>query len=201
MFSMTAVGAEARPAAPGAGRPLAAHEVWTPSEIERFYGLVARDLWAYLVATTGDRSLADDVAQESFVRLFAVPEGRVAFESDEHRRRYLYRIATNLVRDHQRASRRRPSAAVEEIDRAAGPNGVRGRTPNPAASVDVRRALLKMRPRERELLWLAHVEEHSHQEIAGVLGLGSSSVRVMLFRARRKLAELLGVATAATGGL
>jgi RNA polymerase sigma-70 factor (ECF subfamily) len=191
VFLLSAASAEVRTAAPGAGRPLAAQAVWSPAEIERFYGLVARDLWAYLVATTGDRSLADDVAQESFVRLFAAT---VVFESDEHRRRYLYRIATNLVRDHHRAARKRPSAPVEEIDRAPGANGAPGRTPNPAARIDVRRALQQMKPRERELLWLAHVEEHSHEEIAGFLGLGSSSVRVMLFRARRKLAGLLGVA-------
>jgi len=189
VFLLSAAAA-VRTGAPGAGQPLAAREAWAPAEIERFYGLVARDLWAYLVATTGDRSLADDVAQESFVRLFAAA---VLFESDEHRRRYLYRIATNLVRDHQRAARKRPSAPVEEIDRAPGPNGIPGRTPNPAALIDVRRALLHMKPRERELLWLAHIEEYSHQEIAGLLGLGSSSVKVMLFRARRKLAGFLGV--------
>jgi RNA polymerase sigma-70 factor (ECF subfamily) len=44
---------------------------------------------------------------------------------------------------------------------------------------------------ERALLWLAYVEGHQHTEIAEMLGLKSLSVRVLLFRARRKLVNLL----------
>lgn len=49
----------------------------------------------------------------------------------------------------------------------------------------------KLKTRERALLWLAYVEGHQHAEIAEMLGLKSLSVRVLLFRARRKLAALL----------
>ena len=52
-------------------------------------------------------------------------------------------------------------------------------------------ALLQMRPRDRQLLWLAHAEGYSRREIAEVTGLGSASVRILLFRARRKIARLL----------
>jgi RNA polymerase sigma-70 factor (ECF subfamily) len=48
-----------------------------------------------------------------------------------------------------------------------------------------------MRPRDRQLLWLAHAEGYSHREIAEVTGLGSASIRLLLFRARRKIARLL----------
>jgi RNA polymerase sigma-70 factor (ECF subfamily) len=53
-------------------------------------------------------------------------------------------------------------------------------------------ALAQMRPRDRQLLWLAHAEGYSHNEIAEVMGLGSASIRLLLFRARRKIARLLG---------
>ena len=46
-------------------------------------------------------------------------------------------------------------------------------------------------PRDRALLWLAHVEGYDHREIARVLGLQESSVRVILFRARKKLEKEL----------
>ena len=49
----------------------------------------------------------------------------------------------------------------------------------------------ELKPRERALLWLAHVEEADHDEIGEALGLKSKSVRVLLFRARKKLAEIL----------
>jgi RNA polymerase sigma-70 factor (ECF subfamily) len=48
-----------------------------------------------------------------------------------------------------------------------------------------------MRPRERQLLWLAHAEGYTHREIAEVTGLASASIRLLLFRARRKIARLL----------
>jgi RNA polymerase sigma-70 factor (ECF subfamily) len=48
-----------------------------------------------------------------------------------------------------------------------------------------------MRPRDRQLLWLAHAEGYSHKEIAEITGLRAGSVRLLLYRARRKMARLL----------
>ena len=56
---------------------------------------------------------------------------------------------------------------------------------------DVQRVFKKLKPRERELLWLGHVEQFSHREIAEILGLKPGSIRLLLFRARRKLAAVL----------
>ena len=52
-------------------------------------------------------------------------------------------------------------------------------------------ALADMRPRDRQLLWLAHAEGYSHREIAEITGLATASIRLLLFRARRKIARLL----------
>jgi RNA polymerase sigma-70 factor (ECF subfamily) len=52
-------------------------------------------------------------------------------------------------------------------------------------------ALGRMRPRDRQLLWLAYAEGYSHREIAAITGLASASIRLLLFRARRKIARLL----------
>jgi RNA polymerase sigma-70 factor (ECF subfamily) len=49
------------------------------------------------------------------------------------------------------------------------------------------------------MLWLAHAEGYSHREIAQVMGLNTASVRLLLFRARRKIAGLLRASTAADG--
>jgi RNA polymerase sigma-70 factor (ECF subfamily) len=53
------------------------------------------------------------------------------------------------------------------------------------------RALAQMRPRDRQILWLAHAEGYTHHEIAQITGLASASIRLLLFRARRKIARLL----------
>src|SRR5919201_7033510 len=68
-----------------------------------FYERTAPSLWGYLARISGDRQVADDLLQESYYRLL---KAREAFESETHRRNYLYRVATNLVRDSRRGFRR-----------------------------------------------------------------------------------------------
>jgi RNA polymerase sigma-70 factor (ECF subfamily) len=60
-----------------------------------------------------------------------------------------------------------------------------------SARADLSRAMAHLTARERDLLWLAYAEGSSHREIADSLGLKSGSIRLLLFRARRRLAWLL----------
>jgi RNA polymerase sigma-70 factor (ECF subfamily) len=151
-----------------------------------FYQRTAGALWAYLSRVSGDRALADDLTQEAYLRLL-----RAGFsgESEEHRRRYLFRIASNLLTDHRRR-RREVATAPDELPEArvegAAPAGDGG-----ALRRDLSRLLLALSPRHRQVVWLAHVEGASHREIAASLGVGEASVRLILFRARRKLAAEL----------
>jgi RNA polymerase sigma-70 factor (ECF subfamily) len=154
-----------------------------------FYERTARPLWAYLSRMSGDARLADDLLQETYYRFLRAD---VSHESDAHRRNYLFRIATNLVRD----LRRRPRVAeshftdgredVEHADplSADAANGAVRR-------LDLARSMARLKPRERDLLWLAYAQGSSHKEIAETLGLKTASVKLLLFRARRRLAGLL----------
>src|SRR5439155_9780161 len=67
-----------------------------------FYERAARPVWVYLSRMTGDAQLADDLLQDTYYR-FLRAEHRCT--SDAHRRNYLFRIATNLVRDERRRLR------------------------------------------------------------------------------------------------
>jgi len=148
-----------------------------------FYDRTAGALWGYLSRISGDRQVADDLLQESYYRLL---KAAVPFESETHRRNYLYRIATNLVWDAQRGPRPLFDTAVEMADMPApeGPVDAEGRA-------DVRRAFGRLKPRERALLWLAYANGSSHSEIAEALGLKTGSIKLLLFRARRRLAATL----------
>ena len=165
-----------------------------------FYDRTARALWAYLSRVTGSGAVADDLLQEAYYRLLTT---RTGFDDDAHRRNYLFRIATNLVHDRHRrsASESRVFGAWRHDDtesRAAAGAGAaavdREESERRARSADLHRALARLKPRDREMLWLAYAEGSSHSEIAGALGLRMGSVRVLLFRARRRLAALLDVA-------
>jgi RNA polymerase sigma-70 factor (ECF subfamily) len=56
---------------------------------------------------------------------------------------------------------------------------------------DVRQLLAELKPRDQQLLWLAYVEGFSRREIAPLLGGQEESVRVLLLRARERMALLL----------
>ena len=146
----------------------------------RFHAEVAPRLWAYLRSHVADRGEADDLAQEAFTRVLA---STFTPESDEHLVRYLYRTAGNLLRDRGRAAARGTTVPLDEAER--------GETPRPAVRIDLERALRALRPRDRELLWLAHVEGIEQRAIAELVGVSAGSVRVMLFRARQRLAKLM----------
>jgi RNA polymerase sigma-70 factor (ECF subfamily) len=145
-------------------------------------------VWAYLARITGDARLADDLLQEAYYRFLRT---RSEFESDDHRRNYLFRIATNLVRDH----RRRLGHAERHLAETVQPDefSARGHEGDRAVRrLDLARAMEQMKPRERSLLWLAYVQGCSHEEIAAVLGLRKASLKALLFRARKRLLRLLG---------
>jgi RNA polymerase sigma-70 factor, ECF subfamily len=147
-----------------------------------FYERTARPLWAYLARVSGNRALADDLLQECYLRFLSarIPEDELAC------RRYLFRIGTNLMRDHWR----RPShTALEDLPQqpVAPPDPMR--TEALDAQQVLALALPSLRPRERQLLWLAYAEGASHREIAQIMGLRETSIRILLFRARHKLAR------------
>lgn len=147
-----------------------------------FYELTARPLWAYLARTTGDSRIADDLLQETYYRLLRV---RTAFESEDHRRHYLFRIATNLARDHHRRPR------IEQVDAEQAPAADARTSERVMARIDLGRAMEQLKPRERSLLWLAYAQGWSHEEIAASLGLKTASLKCLLHRARRRLIGLL----------
>lgn len=146
-----------------------------------FYEQTAQRLRSYLrSALRDDAGLADDMLQESYFRLFKadLPIGM----DFAWRRNYLYRIATNLIRDHRRSHHMQ--ALPEERQFATDEHSL-------DEARDVRHMFGGLKPKERELLWLAYVERFSHSEIAGLLQTGTASIRPMLARARANFAAIL----------
>jgi len=152
------------------------------AEFRAFHARTARSLAAYLRRSLPAEDVEDSV-QEAYLRLLRTPHAHLPLDE---RRAYLYRIAANLVNDAWRARKKAPVTHAE-------PDALPGRTTNQAAQVDVSRAMGRLRVQERTMLWLASVEQASHREIASALSIKEASVRVLLSRARQKLAGALGI--------
>lgn len=142
------------------------------------YQATAKPLWRYIARVSGRQDIADDVLQESYFRLLRSERSAMKLADA---RPYLFRIATNLLHDRWR---RGDDLQFEE-----------GYEPTiesqPERALDAIRVLQRLKPRARELLWLAYMEGMTHREIANITGLNVMSVRIMLLRARREAAALL----------
>jgi RNA polymerase sigma-70 factor, ECF subfamily len=150
------------------------------SAFRLFYEQTATPLLRYLIGITRMPDIADDVLQETYCRFLTA---RLPEMDDRQARNYLFRIATNLIRDRWRRS----EPASPPADLVQTPVSA----PHLDRSLGVRQAFDRLKPRERQLLWLAYVEGSNHQEIAKHTGLQPGSIRLLLFRARRKLADLI----------
>src|SRR5262249_34734894 len=156
-----------------------ADERTTQGEFESFYLRTARTLHGYLCRLSHDPATADEVLQETYIRMLNLPP----FD-EVARKAYLFKTATNLLRDRWRKTRREKQwwelTVVEELVQQ-----------NFNLPVDMASVFDALSVQERAILWLAHVEELSHKEIGAVLSVKEKSVRVMVFRAREKAKALL----------
>jgi RNA polymerase sigma-70 factor (ECF subfamily) len=143
------------------------------------YAATAKPLWAYIARVSGRSDLANDVLQETYCRFLTSKLGNV---EPAQAKPYLFRIATNLLHDRWRKGEDTPWSEPREI----------GFERDLDTQIDVRDLMQQLKPRERQLLWLAYVEGMTHSEIARATGLRSMSIRILLFRARQRAAELLG---------
>jgi len=168
-------------AAIGTAAPRRPDRPMNEAQFEAFYRKTAGGIWSYIYRMTGDAAMADDLLQKTFFRfLRSNPE----IADEDHLRRYVYKTATNLVFDHFRETKRERAHAAEVVQAESRPDRSDMRH-------DMSRVFADLKPQERALLWMAHVEGNSHQEIAEAIGVKAKSIKVMLFRARKRLGEML----------
>jgi RNA polymerase sigma factor (sigma-70 family) len=139
---------------------------------------------------SGDRAEAEDVAQETMLRLWRVaPEWR---QGEAKVATWAYRVATNLCTDRFRSRRRQSRVALDDAPDVA----------DPAVSADTRlveadraaalqAALAQLPDRQRQAVVLRHIEGLSNTEIAEVMGLGVEAVESLTARGKRALAAVL----------
>jgi RNA polymerase sigma-70 factor, ECF subfamily len=160
---------------------LAAFEEVVRRHQRRVYGVALRIVRAH--------DVADDVAQEAFVRAWRSLD---RFELGRPFGPWVCRIAANLAVNHVRSPRAREEGLPE--GHAETPSA----EPGPLAAVldaEAKRvldeAVTGLSPEQRAVFVLRAVEEMSYEEIAGALGISPGTVMSRLFRARERLAKTL----------
>ncbi len=152
------------------------------------YEEAAPKLRAYIRRSCGNAALADDVLQETFYRFLRAD---LPVREKHQMKGYLYRTASSLVADHWRRLKRERRWSLESFFRRERAQIPPAMGPGTGRDSTAMRLFARLKPQERDLLWLAYVEGFDHREIATALQLAEKSVRVLLFRARKKLAVLL----------
>jgi RNA polymerase sigma-70 factor, ECF subfamily len=163
-----------------AGEPAANASAMGEAEFERLYRATSGPILGYLTAVLGRRDVADDLLQETYCRFLAQGPAKAGLET-EAARRYLFRIAGNLLRDRWRMGEGQAFSEPVEAGVAADFD----------TALEIGAMLRQLNVKERTLLWLAYVEGMDHAEIAAATGLGRLSVRTLLLRARRRAKRLL----------
>ncbi len=135
-----------------------------------------------------DPDLAQDVAQETFVRAFRFYE---SFRNDSAFFTWLYRIAVNLCLDAHRKARFRHTEPIEACDESTEPEDP---SPGPERLAEMRQlvkhvdvALDTLSPNHKAILLLRESEGLSYEEISRVLRIPTGTVMSRLFHARMKL--------------
>ena len=143
-------------------------------------------LLRYLTRYTGDPEEAADAVQETYLRLVERPP-----ERDDNLRRWLYVVATNVVRD--RRKKHHETALAEGSEQRISSDDA-----DPLTLLEqnerrraVREVLGKLSTKERTIL-LMREEGFLHREIAETVGTTTKSIGTMLVRALNKLAQDLG---------
>jgi RNA polymerase sigma-70 factor, ECF subfamily len=157
----------------------------------------------YLTHLTGERALAEDLFQETWVRV--LERGR-QYRSDRPFVAWLLSIARNLAVDLLRKKRPLSLDALESPEEGGGPRSLaRSSGPSPFDTLAAREqqdrvtAVVAGLPAAyRELLFLRFTEEMSLQEIARVTGLALPTVKSRLYRGLAHLAARLGAAARAS---
>lgn len=156
--------------------------------LERAFAEHRAALIRYATRLTGDPDVAEDVVQETFVRLMERPP-----EETDGVRGWLFVVATNLVRDARRTAGRR----AKLLRRWSAPDPGVSRVADPHAALEraerarrVRDALSALSMRDRTVL-LMREEGFTHREIAEAAGTTTKSVGTIVARALDKLAGLL----------
>jgi RNA polymerase sigma-70 factor (ECF subfamily) len=150
---------------------------------ERHHGAV----FHFFCRMTGNRTVAEDLTQEVFVRML---KHRLTYRDDGSFETWMFGIARNAGVDHFRKRKPVYQLGDETADRAAdAPGPARQAEQNQETSL-LMEALLRLREDRRELIVLTRYREMKHEQIAELLGVDTGTIKVRIHRAIKELRDI-----------
>jgi RNA polymerase sigma-70 factor, ECF subfamily len=142
-----------------------------------------------------DRALAEDLAQEGFLRVF---QRLHTYDPERKFSSWFFQVLRNVTIDYLRVNRL-PTTSLDELTEGGFEGAAADRTSSSPEHLAgqgelagaLEQALTRIRPEYREVVVLRYQEGLTHPEIADILGLPSGTVKTYLHRARKELATIL----------
>ena len=150
------------------------------SEVIRAVGLYADTVRRVCLCRLRDPRDTEDIFQEVLLRYM---RDDTRFDSAEHEKAWILRVTLNACSDLKRKIFRRGEIPLEEALQAAQTSDTHR---------EVLRAVLSLKPRYRDAVYLYYYEGYSAKEIAAMLGKRENTVYSLLGRAREQLRDVLG---------
>ncbi len=153
----------------------------------------SRPVLSFIFDMVGDRHLAEDLAQETFVRAF---RGLQSLREETKLSTWLFGIARNCAREHLR-SRRRAEGNVEidaepAFELRDGARTPSGQLLDKELSGVIRAALGKLDEDKRTVFTLKVLQQRSYEEIAEITGFSVGKLKTDLHRARAEMRKRIG---------
>ena len=149
----------------------------SPDEIENMVRVHGDMLFRISLVMLGSEYDAEDVLQETVIRYM---QKAPAFNSPEHEKAWLIKVATNLCRDMRRYRMKHPQISIEDLQSYV----------SDPESCGIVEALMTVPEKFRIVMLLYYVEEYRVEEIANIIGKSSSAVKMRLKKGRKLLEEI-----------
>jgi RNA polymerase sigma factor (sigma-70 family) len=155
-------------------------------EIDDLYRAHVAEVYRYAFAVLGNHADAEDITQTTFLNAYRALEQGVRPRKASN---WLLTIASNAIKQRFRQEQSRPRQV--ELDERLAQAGTDDEDDDGPSVGELLTALSKIPPQQRQAIVLREFEGRSYREIAEILGVTTSALETLLFRARRSLAEEL----------
>lgn len=161
-----------------------------PDAVRSVYRSHGRLVYAVAYKVLGDRGLAEEAVQQTFVKAWRAAQ---SFDETRELGPWLAAIARRVAIDLYRREATRAADPIESV-----PAGAPALVAAPQSAEDiydvweVRQAVAQLPPDEQEVVRLQHLEGFTHAQIAERLGVAVGTVKSRSFRAHKRLATMLG---------